>query len=447
VETCEKWYYYSTEDKGDMMIRNVNIKHIHKRLNLYCIQTEKFKTDLMGVYIKRPLSGQEVAYNTLISRILARGTQKYPTTKKLQSVLDASYGMILVSDVVKQGSYHILQFRLQFPNERYIRDKGIFEKGLDIMREVIFNPLVTDGAFDQGFFKQEKANLIDELTSRENDKMTYALDRCIEHMFDDGYGEYVYGSIESLEAVDPKALYDHYLKIIHDSLFDVCIMGDLQEKAVEDLVQEYIDIDENQFLDYQVKERHHRVEQVRYREDVLPSKDGRLVMGFRTHIHQEDALYEASVLAYHILGGGANSELFNLLREEKSLCYYVYAKADKYKGAMFVGVGIDQKNKDQVVSDVLETIDRLSVTPVSQDLLKEAQKQMLASIHSLSDFPNSFMNYLYGEVLGKKEVHELDIDDIIEKYKQVTLEDLTQVYKKLSLDMVYFMHGGDHDIS
>ena len=70
---------------GVYMTHNIDTTQIHKRMNLYTIHTQKFKTDLIGVYIKRKLSSKEAAFNTLITRIVARGTKKYPSGKILQN--------------------------------------------------------------------------------------------------------------------------------------------------------------------------------------------------------------------------------------------------------------------------------------------------------------------------------------------------------------------------
>jgi|GEM_PF-954995 len=429
------------------MSHNIDKTQIHKRLNLYTIHTEKFKTDLIGVYIKRRLTPKEAAYNTLISRILTRGTKKYPSGKILQNKLDDSYGMILVSDVVKQGSYHILEFRLQFPNQKHLMDTGLFDEALDLLHQVIFNPLADEQGFLEDIFNQEKNNLMDELEGRQNDKMSYALDRCIEHMYDhEGYGQYVYGDLKTIEGITRQDLYDHYKTVILGSLFDICIMGDLRKRPVRSSVEKHFSIEENDYLHYEVEENDpiHMIPRTVMENDQI--QEGKMVMGFRTLVDYKDPLYEASVLAYHILGGGPSSELFHVLRDEHSLCYYVYAKSDKYKGALFIGAGIEPKDLDRVTDLVFQVIEDLRVRLVDQAVLDDTIKGMVDSIHALSDFSNSFLNFLYGELLGKDEDHLVDINEIINGYKRVRVEDLQEVFKRLHPEMIYMLHGGQDEI-
>ena len=430
------------------MIHNVKSKKIHKRLKVFEIDTQKFKTDLIGVYIKRPLNKKEAAYNTLISRILSQGTEKYPSAKKLQHKLDDSYGMILVADVVKYGLYHVLQFRLQFPSERYIKETHIFNEALDLLHEVIFNPKLQDQVFDLNIFQQEKENLLDEIRARENDKMTYALDRCIEHMYEESpYGEYVYGSLEVIESIGINDLYDHYKEILETSLFDICLMGDLKASYSEEKLLSFFPVKENDFIDLDLDFMHIKRRSLKTVKEVMPVKEGKFILGLNTHIDHKDPLYEASVLSYHILGGGPSSILFQRLREDHSLCYYVYVKSDKYVSGVFIGVGVDEKDYQGVKGHILKALDDLKKTQVSKAVLEDTKNAMVDSIHALADFPNSFMNFLYGELIDQDQAYVLDLDQMMAAYKGVSLEDVQRVFNKLEPSLIYFLHGGQDENS
>ena len=423
------------------MMQDMESAQLSNRLKLYMIQSDKFKTDLIGIYIKRRLTKEEAGLNALLSRILIRGTETFDTTKKLNIHLESCYGMILVSDVVKYGDHHILQLKLQFPDAKHILDKNIFEDALELLHEILFHPLIEEGRFNQAVFNQEKNHLIDEINSRVNDKMSYSIERCIECMYEDeDYETYVYGDIENIELITNEMLYEHYLKVIAESQVDVSVMGDLTFEVVKKSVKEKLYFDDfsvvsNSFETHQIKD-------TKVIHEEFNVKQGKLVLGYDTQILNTDPLYEASVLAYHIMGGGPNSQLFKLLREDKSLCYYVFSKSDKFKGCMFLGVGIESENYDLVLELIDNTLKSLIAGEVSEEELRLAKEAMVASIRSLSDYPNSFINFFYTEILDQPLSYEFSIEKMIEAYKEVTIEDLIKVYKNLVLDTVYFIDGG-----
>lgn len=418
---------------------NIENYKINNRVNIYAVKTEKFKTDLIGIYIKRPLNSKESAMNTLISRLMLRASETYQTTKALNVHLEESYGMILVADVVKYGDYQILQIKLQFPNGRYLGE-AIFDSAVNTLKEVILKPLTLNGAFNPDYFQQEKNNLIDEIKGRVNDKMSYALERCIEVMYDqEDYAEYVYGDLKDIEAVSNEELYKHYQYIIDHSFIDICIMGENDPSLSS---QYFTDFFKDKKLSPVLINNEHISQEVKRYEESFDVSQGKLVLGYQTGIDYTHPMYEASVLAYHILGGGPSSKLFLELREEKSLCYYVYAKTDKFKGNLFIGLGIQSEDYKSVIKLINLEILKLKTGSVSQQDLETAKESMLSSIRSLSDYPNSFINFFYTENLGKTD-YTFDIDALVKSYERVTLEDIIEAYQNIKLDTIYFLRGQD----
>ena len=49
-------------------------------------------------------------------------------------------------------------------NERYLKDQTpLFEKGLQLLKEIVWNPLVNDNQFNENFVAQEKTLLAKKL--------------------------------------------------------------------------------------------------------------------------------------------------------------------------------------------------------------------------------------------------------------------------------------------
>ena len=416
---------------------NMRPIQINNRLNGYMIKSDKFKTDLIGVYIKRKLNKEEVGLNALLSRMLVRGTRIYDTSKKLNTFLEMNYGMILVSDVVKYGDYHILQLKLQFPDPKHILDKSIFDNAIELIKALLFDPLVVDGKFKESYFEQEKYHLIDEIKSRVNDKMSYSIERCIECMYEDeAYANYVYGDIEDIEKIDNEMLYNHFQKIISTSKIDISIMGDIDFDLVADKLRS-LPVEEAVLKEWTFEE--HTCQKVKSIHEDFNVKQGKLVLGYDTAFTTNHELYEASVLAYYILGGSPHSKLFKLLREENSLCYYVFTKTDKFKGNMFIGAGIESENYDLVLDMISDCIKDIEVDEAD---LEHAKSAVVTSIRSILDFPNSFINFFYTEMLDKSLETTFDLEDMISDYMKVSIEDIMKVYKGLTLDTIYFINGG-----
>ena len=93
---------------GLKLINGIELYKLNEKTKLHVVNSTKFKTDLIGIYLKRPLNKAEVTKNTLITRLLGRATTEHKTSQDLNTYLEELYGAILVPDVVKYGDTQVL---------------------------------------------------------------------------------------------------------------------------------------------------------------------------------------------------------------------------------------------------------------------------------------------------------------------------------------------------
>jgi predicted Zn-dependent peptidase len=109
---------------------------------------------------------------------------------------------------------------------------------------------------------------------------------------------------------------------------------------------------------------------------------------------------------------------------------------------MFIGAGIESENYDVVLELIASTIKELQTTLTEVELMS-TKEAMVASIRSISDFPNSFINFFYTEILEKPLDYTFSLDEMIESFLAVDLKSVMKVYENLTLDTVYFITGGE----
>lgn len=272
------------------MIDALKTCQIAPHLNLHLIQSKKFKTDLISVYFLRPLTMEEATLNALLTRILDRGTAKYPTAQRLNQHMDELYGMSVVSDVLKIGERHQVQLKVQFPRSPLI-GKNLMVDGLDLLSEVIYNPLIINNGFSPEYFELEKQQLKQEIESRVNDKTTYAIDRCTELMCaDEPFRFYAYGDVDYLETVTNEQLYEHYLDVIKHSKMDLIAIGDFDFDVTEKLIREHFTIALSDVAEISNEVIDMPIEELRIEQEAMAVQQGKLVIGYRTYTDRKDPL-------------------------------------------------------------------------------------------------------------------------------------------------------------
>ena len=419
------------------MIEEIRVIEMADQVKLHLIKSDKFKTDLIGVYIKRPLTEKEATYNTLLTRMLEQGTESWPNSQALNHVLDDLYGGILSCDVNKYGELHAMQFKLQIPNERHIKDKELLESGLGILNEVLQKPVLEDGLFKEDVFRNEVKNLREEIQGRVNDKMVYAIDRCTEHMCEnESFRFYQYGTVEMLDTITNESLLAHYNEIIQSSPVDIVVVGELDFEKTQELILDNFVFNKDKIVNIPESITDVKVGEVKEINDTFDVSQAKLTLGLRTNISFSHPLYNASVLFSNILGGGASSKLFKNVREKASLCYYIFSRVEKYKGIMLISSGIEAKDKQKALDLIQIEMDKMVTGLFDDDDIKIAKDALTSAVRSISDYPNSFMNFYYSQKLSGKP---FDMEGLLKKIELVTKEEIMEAGKLMTLDTVYFL--------
>ncbi len=419
------------------MIDEIRVIEMADQVKLHLIKSNKFKTDLIGVYIKRPLNEKEATYNTLLTRIMEQGTASWPTLKDLNNKLDNMYGAILSCDVNKYGEMHALQFKLQLPSEKLLKSKDQLGGGIEIISEVLNRPFMVDGVFDKEIFDNEVRNLREEIQSRVNDKMMYALERCTEFMCEEEpFRIHQYGTLEELETITQEKLVEHYNEVLRTSPIDIVLVGDLNFSRSEQLVRDKFEIQRGRILKLLPSIFEKTIHEVRSVSEDFDVSQAKLTMGFRTNISFDHPLYNASVIFSNILGGGASSKLFKNVREKASLCYYIFSRVEKYKGIMLISSGIEADNKAKALDLIQIELDKMRTGLFDDNDINISKDALMSAIRSISDYPNSFMNFYYSQKLDGKS---FDLQGLLKKIELVTKDEIIEAGRLMELDTIYFL--------
>ncbi|MCI8587366.1 MAG: insulinase family protein, partial [Clostridia bacterium] len=332
-------------------------KEIKKGINIHIINTARFKTNLVAVFLSTPITREEVTYNAVISSVLRRGSKHMQTQEEISKELENMYGAAFDCGIDKTGDNHIIRFYLESINDKYLpqNNEKMLKSSCEKLLEIVFNPLIEEGAFKKEYVEQEKENVKRRIEGKIDNKERYAMDRCIEEMYNgEPYGLYKYGYIEDLDKINAQKLYQHYQQLINNCKIDIFISGPVDEN--EDIkIQKDIEENENikklrereaNYIKTEIKEK--QVEKEKIVTDSMEVTQGKLILGLDVHLNTEEEKYITSV--YNgILGGSATSKLFQEVREKASLAYTASSSFIRHKGNIMINCGIEIKNYEKAL--------------------------------------------------------------------------------------------------
>ena len=419
------------------MVDTVSTIVLGESVRLHVIKTEKFKTNLISAYMQRPLVKEEVTQNALLSMVLPRGTKSYLTTKEIAKTLENLYGASIGCDVSKKGERNILHFRMQLVNDIYIEEQNVFQKGLKILNEFMKEPLLQDNGFKREYITQEKANLAERIEGRKNDKMRYGYDRCIEEMCkNENFSLYEYGSLEELNPISGKSLYEHYMNVMNTSPVDICVVGNLNIELVKEMLLENLKLKVSQPMEIPREKIEYDVKKVHYVTEEMDVNQGKLTMGYRTSVPYESELYEPLVIFSNILGGGPHSKLFNNIREKESLCYYIFSRIEKFKSLMLISSGIEFANYEKTVDLIGKQLKGMINGEISPEEIESSKNSIITSLRAMTDSPAMLADFYYTQIISNNKD---SIEGIIEKIRRVEKEAIVEAGKNIQLDTIYFL--------
>lgn len=414
-------------------------KEIKKGIKLHEIQTDKFKTNLIAVFLSMPITRENVTKNSLISAVLRRGSKNMPTQEKISQELEEMYGASFDCGLDKTGDNHILKFYLEAINDNFLpqTDENMLKTSIEKLLEIVFNPLVENGAFKEEYVKQEKENVKRIIEGKPDNKARYAFDRCIEEMYKDKpYGLYKYGYIEDLESITPQDLYNYYQEMISQCKIDIFVSGNIDD--VTSIVEQNENIQKLQEREPNYKINKVEVKEEAQEKEVVEEMDvtqGKITIGLDLHLDNEEQKYD--VMLYNaILGGTANSKMFQEVREKASLAYSAGSSYIRYKSNIFIKCGIEIKNYEKAMEIIRKQLEDMTNGIFTDEDIENAKKGIMSGIKSIDDEQDTEITYFFGQELTNTKT---SLEEYMAKVQKVSKQDIIKVAKSVSINTVYFL--------
>ena len=404
-------------------------------MNINKIKSNKFVTNAIAIYLTTKLDKETITMNALIPEILKRGTENYKTQLDISKKLEDMYGAVFNFSREKVGNFFVMKFYINTLENRYLpEDKNLAQEGINLLSDIVFNPLKEDDAFDATYVQQEKENRKKEIESRKDDKDAYAYSRALEELMeDDPYGSFIYGDIEHLEKIDNKNLYEYYQKLLKECKIDVFVDGfDVDEITLPEIMKEYGNPEFKQLSDEVKNKLLNEVKEPKKVIDKLDVTQGKIDIGLR--VSDED---KYAILVYNqILGGDANSKLFQNVREKNGLAYTVRSTYSKYNNFIMIRTGIQLENFNKCLKVIEEQLADLQNGKITEKEITDAKECIFAALREIDESQLATINFEFSRLtLADGD----SVEDKEKKIRAVTIDDVIRVAKGVSVNLIYYL--------
>lgn len=111
-----------------------------------------------------------------------------------------------------------------------------------------------------------------------------------------------------------------------------------------------------------------------------------------------------------ILGGGMSSRLFQKLREEMGVGYYIRAYNDAYTdhGFLQISAGVDNKRVNEVIKAILNECNILKKEKINKEELEKVKEYLIGNMKLSLESSDDIANFHGGQELLKREIHSAE---------------------------------------
>lgn len=414
---------------------------LKKGIKLHTINTDKFKTNLITVFMTTKLDRENVTKNAVISAILRRGSKTMPSQEEISKQMEEMYGASFDCGLDKTGDNQVLKFYLETVNDDCLPQKGedMLKTSLEKLLEIVLNPYLENESFKPEYVEQEKNNIRQWIESKIDNKARYALDRCIEEMYkNQPFGLYKFGYVEDLENMDAKNLYDYYKELIDTCKIDIFVSGMIDDN-IDQLVRDNENIKrlKDRKPNYILPKELNKVlaEKEKIVTDSMEVTQGKLILGLDVCIDKEDLKYD-TLIYNNILGGSANSKMFQNVREKAHLAYVASSNYLRYKNNIFINCGIEIGNYEKALELIRQQIEDMKMGEFTQKDIENAKKGIIAAIKTIDDEQDTGITYYFGQELSESNI---TIEEYKKKIEKVSKEDIIHIAENVAIHTIYFL--------
>ena len=405
--------------------------------NLHIIKTDKFKTITVSVSFRRKVKKEEITIRNLLKELLINSSYNYPTEKSLIVETERLYDLKLLSSNYRIGNYAILDLKTRFLNDKYTED-GMNEESIKFLLDLIFNPRL-DNDVDKCKKKVEKS-----IKSLNDNKVKYSLFKLLENTSDMPYSYNSYGNLEELDKITIEEIKNYYNSIIKDDFKDVYVVGDVDDAKIKNIFKEYF-----KATTYHKQEVNVIVPELESNRKIFENKEIdsvnqtqlSVLCGIRG-ITDYERKYVLPVYG-EMLGGTANSILFDAVRGKNSYAYYVNSIVKPYDNIMMIYSGIDGNNQDDVKKIIIKSLKDIGKGKFDINKFDSAKKTIVTGIKASLDSPIGIINNYYAMLL----VNALSCEERINNIMKVTVKDIINLSKKISIYSYFVLEASNEENS
>lgn len=391
-------------------------KNLKNGLTLLTVPIKEASSITISIFVKVGSRYEDKHLNGIshfLEHLHFKGTQKYPTAKKLSETVDEIGGEFNANTGKEHTQYFIRAAYEHLPL--------VF----NVLTDMLKHPL-----FDEKEIEREKGVIIEEINMYKDNPQIHVESLFEETLWPDQHlGRDIAGKAEIIKAIKKQDILDYRAKFYQPSNMIIAVSGNFDPKKLSDLMEQHWAFVPNKKAG-SFKPVAEKQSNPRLAVENKVTEQAHMIVGFCAYAYRHKMNYPLRILST-ILGGGMSSRMFIRIRERMGLAYYVSTSFNNYldTGDFFVQSGLKVASAPQALEVILEELRKVRDQGVTSKELKKAQEYIKGKIALAMEDPHEKLEWYLGQEAFTGRVRT--IKQVFEELDKVTLEQVKKVAEDL----------------
>lgn len=418
-------------------------------INIQKINDKKFKSIYFSFNYTINANKKEMTESAILASIMSKSSRKYNSQKQIEKYLGNLYNTLFDVNVEKIGDLYNIEFKLECINKKYLPDNiDVVSDALKFLYDMIYDQSVENGRFDENLVNREKEYIKDKIKEQKDEKLKYGILKMEQILSkDEPFATSVFGDENQIDKITLNDIYNRYINVLNDSCINILISGNLDgydniEEIVKNIFNEKINSSVNaKDLVYDKHIDDSNKKDINETYETQQTTQSVITFGMRIRNSTTDDFFALNVYNA-ILGSTPSSKLFQNFREKESLAYTVRSRYYRFKSIIIIYAGIQKKNYEKAKEVVEKQIKDMEDGNITDIEFNAAKDSLVSDLVEWNDSKMSLAKMLFVNAFTNTNY---TLNEMIEKIQKVSLQDVINVAKKITLEEIYLL-GGEADV-
>lgn len=363
-----------------------NMVEICEAVRLHCINEERFNTNFISVVWTMPIEKHRATKIALIAEALRLGPNG--DRKYLDEKLAEMYGAVFEASVIQKGGRELLTLNMEVVKDENAGEK-VLKNAASLMKEII------SGKISDTAFRQACGRLKASLAERDDTAAIYAVESLIDMVYpNDPFSIHCSGYADEIDKITLKEVNDLFGWIKSMGHTDIFISGSVEKGMAEEIARSFIPRrSEVKKLPIDKAEPAGGCAEKTEKRNIGQS---RIAIAYTLDLDNKSKDYYTALILKEILCGAGSSVLYDRIRQDEGLCYYIGAKLMRFRMLYVIDCGVAPKSEEKTIKLIDECINRYCV---EEKLFEAAKKSVMREIKAGEDRRSGAVNKIINEML------------------------------------------------